>query len=401
MQNIYRKTPVWSLVLAATITSGATAAAPLLDKVQRQVHQHQAGQRVNQLTIHGGRPAFQIRPSNGYPGTQVSLDIARHYEIYEQGVRREFVVRRAVIDWGDGSNPFAVPGGQTARHTYGTRQDNGAISPTKGRDYIGRVTLHLEGGDTVTEQFRYVLWTDQQTLRRGGRLLPDEEQDQVWCAGGSRDGAYCVEHFDITRIVHSFEGCFDHNYIEIPVANAPAATFDVRSTATIAGGKYNQGWHVDWATNQIAAQYAGHYWVDSNRGKTDGKDNMSGIYYKFDPIALDNVTPELGQTRSHMVVDEASAAVVKSERSYTNRPFGSALRTQPSEANGWIARIELNDDGASGGSPPCPHGRRDSGGGWIKMDIEARIAGRIFSIPSANNEKLPSGYFNQEEYQVD
>lgn len=401
MNNTNRRTLVWALMVAATITSGATAAAPLLDKVQRQVHQHQSGQRVNQLTIHGGRPAFQIRPSNGYPGTQVKLHIASRYEIYEQGVRREIIVRRAVIDWGDGSNPLAVPGGQTAHHTYGTRQDNGAISPTKGRDYIGRVTLHLEGGDTVTEQFRYVLWTDQQTLRRGGRLLPDEEQDQVWCSSGSREGEYCVEHFDIRQIVHSFEGCYDHNYVEFSVANAPAATFDVRNTAQIVYGRYNQGWHVDWATNQIANLYAGHYKISSVRGMTNGEDNMSGIYYRFNPVALNNIVPEAGQSTSHVTVESASVRVSRAVKSYTNQHLDLAIVQQPSASNSWIARIRLEDEGRSGGTPPCPVGAVHSGAAWVSMDIEARFTGKVFSVPAATNEKLPSGFFNQEEYQVD
>lgn len=387
MARIKALTPLPVALTLAALGGVASAAPPLVEAIQLQAHQHQAGGADTHLTLHAGRPAFQIRPTSGYPGQQVSLSIASHYEIFEKGVRKEKVIRRAVIDWGDGTSPTAVPGGQVARHTYGSRQSNGAVSPTKNRDFLGKVTLHLEGGDVVTEHFRYMLWVDKPTLRTGGRVLPHEVLEQVWCSGGNREGQYCVETFDVSQVVHAYEGCFDHNYVEFPVANAPAATFT---------GAYR----VDGTVNEIAALYGGYYRARSNRGEMY-KDNMSGVYYHFNPIQLDEIVPESGLVKSHMTIDSVTVSFGSVKRSYTNRPFSGSVDRQPSASNGWIARLNLNDEGSGGGTPPCPYGMRDSGGAWIRMEILARITGRIFSQPVTSNNKLPSGYFDQEKYSAD
>lgn len=402
MARIKALTPLPVALTLAALGGVASAAPPLVDAIQLQVHQHQAGGRDTHLTLHAGRPPFQIRPTSGYPGQQVSLSIASYYEIFEKGVRKEKVIRRAVIDWGDGTSPTAVPGGQVARHTYGSRQSNGAVSPTKNRDFLGKVTLHLEGGDVVTEHFRYMLWVDKPTLRTGGRHLPHEQQERVWCAGGSREGPYCVETFEIQQTVFSFEGCFDHNYVEFPVANAPAATFDVRSTARVVGGRYNQGWRADQVANEIAAAYAGHFRVNNGDGVSNGGiDNMSGIYYHFNPIQLDQLSVEWGQSIEQLVIDSATATITRFSTSYTNELRGRSVTRQPSAGNGWIARVVLDNKGDAGGSPPCPKGVLRSKLGWVKMDISARISGRIFSLPTVGNDKLPSGFFDQEKYRAD
>lgn len=406
-----------SFLLLLALGCSAASAQPLPDRIRAQAQAYEAGEHDSHITLHGGRPAFQLQPSNGYPGTETALSIAGYYEIFERGERRELAIHRAVIDWGDGSSPSVVPGGHTARHTYGTHGEG----PTDNRDYLGRITLHLDGGDVVTEQFRYVLWTDRSaSVRRGGRVLPGEELESVWCESGTIQGELCVQDFEITQQVHAFEGCFDRNFVEFPVADAPEATFDVRDTAEIAPfcvdlgwcdpaigvqcpgivclwDAYDDGWHVDGDVNQIADLYSGHYRVLDALG---GDNNMSGIYYSFTPITLPRADNSPGMAHSHSTFDSATIAIRRADRSYTNRPFSWAVVTPPTASNDWVVRLRIDDEGNDSQVPPCPAGATINNLGWIDLEVEATVRGRVFSTRTTDT-KLPSGYFDQEEYRVD
>jgi|GEM_PF-1848513 len=131
------------------------------------------------VTQDAGRAPFRLEPNNGYPGTEATLRIAQDYEVFEHGVHRTKTIAHVVIDWGDGSGTDRIGGGQTVSHVYGQRDPDGAISPGRDTDYIGRITINTVDGDSFTEYFRFVLWVDGDRGRRGGRLLPHEQAEPV------------------------------------------------------------------------------------------------------------------------------------------------------------------------------------------------------------------------------
>jgi hypothetical protein len=159
--------------------------------------------------------------------------------------------------------------------------------------------------------------------------------------------------------VFSYKGCFDHNYIDIQLANAPSAEFSRGSGYRVIPG----------VANEINAQWSGNFRVRSNRGQ-GSEDHLSGIYYRFDPIDASEID---GVSLSDVTVQMRNISL------RNNATFNSRVVRQPSPGNNWTARVELNDAGVSGGDPRCPHGRSDGTLGWVEFDLVLNITGTELS----------------------
>ena len=154
--------------------------------------------------------------------------------------------------------------------------------------------------------------------------------------------------------VFSFEGCFDHNRIEFPIAGVPEQAFDARFDPT------NPGYRViPTVENQIDELWGGPFRVSSRNAGGAG-DNLSGIYYAFRPYEasdLEGLDPQDLDIR----LENLSLR--------NNAPFSYDIVQRPSEANGWTVAIDINDSGVDGGAPGCPFGENGAPLGWASFDL--------------------------------
>lgn len=154
--------------------------------------------------------------------------------------------------------------------------------------------------------------------------------------------------------VFSFEGCFDHNRIELPIANASEASFDARFNPA------NPGYRViPTVENQIDELWDGRFRVLSRNAGGPG-DNLSGVYYAFRPYQASDLE---GLSPQDFDIELTNLSL------RNNAPFSYDIVQRPSAANNWTVGIEINDSGVSGGAPGCPFGKDDAPLGWAQFDL--------------------------------
>jgi len=330
----------------------------------------------------------------GYPGEKMSLAIPDKYEVYENGARLEKPISRVHIDWGDGTSSTSYAG-LNQIHQYGERHEDGDITPEVNTRFTGRVTFHTNDGKNYTEGFDYEVWVDRRgSMGRGGRELSPEPLEPVWCMNGTieSDGR-CNSSFEVQQIVFEYEGCFDHNRVRFPVLFAPEATFDVRGTASISGGKYNQGWLVRANSNQIQSLYSSDFRVYAHKGSSNDN-NMSGIYYMFNPI--NPSMPEPGTQVDSITIDSAQIWLNSFKGSY-KAALSYGVWQHPTSANNWLGVYRIEDKGVAGGTPPCPVGQRTNEHAWAKLSIGATVKGTVHTVRSTNSaSSMPAGHHENE-----
>lgn len=378
-----------ALVLAAPVM--VDAEPEVLTRAKNKAKAFEQGEQ--EATAHGGANSFRLSSVEGYPGMETAIFIADKYHIYEDGEEKKKPINKVRIDWGDGETSTSFAGAQQ-NHQYGTRHEDGATWPRSNTQFTGKITFLTTDGGRYTEQFDYEVWVDRRgSLARGGRKIPSEALEPVWCMSGSigSDGV-CTERFEIEQTVFEFEGCYDHNVMQFPVLGGDVKTYDVRGIAKIVRGRYDQGWHVQPHKNEIAADYGPSFKVIN----LDSRTNSSGIYYRFNPI---NPGPsEAGTTVESFSIDSVSI-----DWDYFNNTFAvpvdKSIRRQPSTGSP-TAQIRMEDPGASGGYPPCPRGPMHSGYAWVELGIKAVATGTIRSVKTSGDEpSLPSGYHHNKNYQ--
>ena len=385
------------LALALAVQASAESQPFAIEHIKKQVQGLEAGEQM--ATSDAGRPSFRLGTVEGYPGDKTSIKIADKYRIFEDGLRREKSIHKVQIDWGDGDSSTSFAGA-VQNHQYGERIDTESetsITPNRNTRYEGRITFLTTDGKRYTEKFHYEVWVDRRgSLARGGRRLPNEVIEPVWCVSGTlSDSGVCNESFEIEQVVFEYEGCFDHNRVQFPVLYAPETVFDVRGSANIVGGRYNDGWAATAGTNEIAGAYGNGFRVYNHRGTNN---NMSGIYYKFNPI---NPAPaESGTTVKDVTITSVHIAE-KSLSVSRHSGLSRGIYRQPSQGNGWRGVYRLEDPGVGGGTTPCPKGTTASTHAWAKLSISATVKGRVSSVRATSAEpNLPSGYHHNPNYEA-
>lgn len=176
------------------------------------------------------------------------------------------------------------------------------------------------------------------------------------CAPGAYDEGEQKENAipRTERNVFSYAGCFDHNEIDVQVAGAPRKSFDTRNDPTSPGYRVIPKDDI----NQIDDLWPGQFNVRSTYGPKF--DHLSGVYYAFDPYDIETVE-DIGRQEFDVEIVNRS--------SRNNAPFSYDVIQKPSQANGWIATIAINDNGTQNGSPGCPFGSNGPENGWVEFDL--------------------------------
>lgn len=396
-------------VFLAALTGFSSAETPqfVLDVINDAKKISNNGQAI---AYTGGHRNYIFSPNNGYPGTEVTIKVAAKYQVVENGQPKNKHVNQVAIDWGDGHMSQGFPAFPIT-HKYGSRGSDGQINPQKNEVYQGKITIHTNDGNWYTENFIYRLWVDRQkSIMTGGRSLPHQIEEQVWCLNGERVGDTCITDFEFSRVIHQFEGCFDHGRFTIPVYDQfnqyGKRVFDTRG-ASIVSGRYSRGFQVapNSGKNVIREQYPAYRVISTNN---QSHDHMSGIYYFFNPLTPNDSEvsqPGMGEGeyRSQFFLDGATVRITQNKDDPSTR--GSAtinnyIYTQPSAANNWIATIQLNHHGGGGATPPCPYLHRANNNAWMNMlEITATYKGRIHvkqrPATSTSGAKLPSGWYQR------
>ena len=170
-----------------TIFSSGSLGSPI-ERITNQANALASGTSSSKEIIqNGGHRPFLFTPNNGYTGLETRLDISRTYTSFEYGDNNIRQVEKAVVDWGDGSNPATVTPGTPVFHTYGHRTKEGSTTPNGSVIYTGRITFVTTSGDAYTERFEYSMWnTFLDSVVPGGRALPNQLLPSV-NGVGSRD----------------------------------------------------------------------------------------------------------------------------------------------------------------------------------------------------------------------
>ena len=170
---------------AIAIVSTGSFGSPV-DRITAQAEALASGAAGSEEVVqNAGQRPFMFTPNNGYVGLETRLDVSVTYTSFEGGGQNVRSVEKAVVDWGDGSDPTTVIPGNPAFHTYGKRTKEGAITPNGSIVYTGRITFVTTSGNAYTERFRYSMWnTFLDSLVPGGRSLPNSMLPSVNGAGG-------------------------------------------------------------------------------------------------------------------------------------------------------------------------------------------------------------------------
>ena len=177
------------------------------------------------------------------------------------------------------------------------------------------------------------------------------------CAPGAYDeGEERGEDFvpRMEKNVYSFAGCHDHNRVAVQIAGVPTRSFDSRGDAG------NPGYAVlPTLRNRVDELWGGSFNVQSLHSGGPS-DNMSGVFYRFNPYDLSDVE---GMTK-----DEIDVSIVN-RISRNNAPFSYNLVQKPGPSNNWTVIFDINDNGERNGAPGCPHGPDAEALGWSQFDI--------------------------------